>query len=85
MLGKLTKNSFKANMSSVSNVYLAMGIIGVIMLGLMVIDWTKWGDTGIGLGLVIKIIASSALCLTAAVGIIMTLTGIIGEYNRNMF
>ena len=85
MLGKLTKNSFKANMSSVSNVYLAMGIIGIIMLGLMVIDWTKWGDTGIGLGLVIKIIASSALCLTAAIGIIMTLTGIIGEYNRNMF
>ena len=32
MLGKLTKNTFKANMSSVSNVYVAMGIIGVIML-----------------------------------------------------
>ncbi len=85
MLGKLTKNSFKANMSSVSNVYLAMGIIGIIMLALLFIDWTKWGDTGIGLGLVIKIIASSALCIAAAVGIIMTLTGIIGEYKRNMF
>ncbi len=85
MLGKLTKNSFKANMSSVSNVYLAMGIIAVIMLGLLFIDWTKWGDTGIGLGLVIKIVSSSALCLTAAIGIIMTVAGVVGEYQRNMF
>lgn len=85
MLGKLTKNSFKANMSSVSHVYLAMGIIGVIMLFLLFIDWTNWGDTGIGLGLVIKIIASGALCLTAGIGMIMTLTGIISEYQRNMF
>ena len=85
MLGKLTKNSFKANMSSVSNVYLAMGIIAVIMLGLLFIDWTKWGDTGIGLGLVIKIVSSSALCLTAAIGIIMTIAGVVGEYQRNMF
>lgn len=85
MLGKLTKNSFKANMSSVSNVYLAMGIIAVIMLGLLFIDWTKWGDTGIGLGLVIKIVSSVALCLTAAIGIIMTIAGVVGEYQRNMF
>ena len=85
MLGKLTKNSFKANMHSVSNVYLAMGIIGIIMLALLFIDWTSWGDTGIGVGLVIKIIASAALCITAAIGIIMTLAGIVGEYQRNMF
>ena len=85
MLGKLTKNSFKANMHSVSNVYLAMGIIGIIMLGLLFIDWTAWGDTGIGVGLVIKIVASAALCITAAIGIIMTITGIVGEYQRNMF
>lgn len=85
MLGKLTKNSLKANMSSVANVYLAMGIIGIVMLVLMLVDWTKWGDTGIGLGLVIKIVASGALCLTAAIGMIMTVTGIVGEYQRNMF
>ncbi|MBR3768756.1 MAG: hypothetical protein IKL10_11045 [Clostridia bacterium] len=85
MLGKLTKNTFKANMSSVSNVYLAMGIIGIIMLALLVIDWTKWGDTGIGLGLVIKIISSAALCITAGLGIIMTIAGIVSEYQRNMF
>ena len=85
MLGKLTKNSFKANMSSVSHVYLAMGIIGIIMLFLLLVDWTKWGDTGIGLGLVIKIIASGALCLTSGIGMIMTLTGIVSEYQRNMF
>lgn len=85
MLGKLTKNTFKANMSSVSNVYVAMGIIGVIMLVLLFVDWSKWGDTGIGLGLVIKILASCALCLAAGIGLLMTVTGIVAEYKRNMF
>ncbi len=85
MLGKLTKNSFLANMSSVSHVYVAMGVIIVIMLGLLFIDWASWGDTGIGLGLVVKIIAGSALCITSAIGMIMTLTGIVSEYQRNMF
>lgn len=85
MLGKLTKNSFKANMHSVSGVYVAMGIIGVIMAVLLLVDWTEWGDTGIGLGLVIKILASCALCLTAGIGMIMTITGIVSEYQRNMF
>lgn len=85
MLGKLTKNSFKANMSSVAGVYVAMVIIGVIMAALLLFDWTKWGDMGIGLGLVVKIVASLALCLTSGIGILMTLVGIISEFNRNMF
>lgn len=85
MLGKLIKNSFKANASAVYNVYIAMGIIGVIMLVTLLFDWTKWGDTGIGLGLVIKIIASSALCITAAIGTIMTIVAVVSEFNRNMY
>lgn len=85
MLGKLTKNSFKANMSSVSGVYLAMIILGAVMGILLLIDWSKWGDLGFGLGTLIKCLAAGALCLTAFIGVIMTLVGVISEYSRNMF
>ncbi|MCH5197658.1 MAG: hypothetical protein J1E34_02020 [Oscillospiraceae bacterium] len=85
MLGKLIKNSFKANASSVYNTYLAMGIIGVIMLILMLVDWTKWGDRGIGLGLAIKVAASAALCLAAFIGVILTFVSVFGEFERNMY
>lgn len=85
MLGKLTKNSFKAYASSVYNIYIAMGIIGVIMLVLLMFDWTKWGDTGIGVGMLIKVVASAALCITAAIGVIMTLVAVFSEFARNMY
>ena len=85
MLGKLTKNSFKANASSVYSIYVAMGAIAIVMLVLMLVDWTKWGDTGIGVGLVIKIVASSLLCLAAFVCVIMTFVAVFSEFNRNMF
>lgn len=85
MLGKLTKNSFKANASSVYNIYIAMGIIGVIMLVLLLVDWTKWGDTGIGVGLLIKILASGALCITAAIGVIMTFVSVFSDFSRSMY
>ena len=67
MLGRLTKNSLKATFHSVYNIYIAMAVIGVIMLVMLLVDWTKWGDTGIGVGYLIKIVASVALCLTVAV------------------
>lgn len=85
MLGKLTKNSFKAYASSVYNIYIAMGIIGAVMLVLLLFDWTKWGDTGIGVGMLIKVVASSALCITAAIGVIMTLVAVFSEFSRNMY
>lgn len=85
MLGKLIKNSFKANASSVYNTYIAMGIIGVIMVILMIVDWTKWGDSGIGLGLAVKVLASAALCLTAFIGVILTFVSVFGEFQRNMY
>lgn len=85
MLGKLTKNAIKANASSVYSIYIAMGIIGVIMLVLLLFDWTKWGDTGIGVGMLIKVVASVALCVSAAVGVLMTLVAVISEFSRNMF
>lgn len=85
MLGKLTKHTFKAHASAVSNIYVAMGIIGVIMLILMLVDWTKWGDTGIGLGLAIKCIAAGALCLAALIGIVMTFSAVFSEFSRNMY
>jgi len=85
MLGKLIKNSLKANAVAVYRVYIAMGVIGLIMLVTLLVDWTKWGDTGIGLGLIIKIVASSALCISAAIGVIMTLVALIGEFNRSMY
>lgn len=85
MLGKLTKNSFKAYASSVYNIYIAMGIIGAIMLVLLLFDWTKWGDTGIGVGMLIKVVASGALCITAGIGVIMTLVAVFSEFSRNMY
>lgn len=85
MLGKLIKNAFKANASTVYNVYIAMGIMGVVMLVLLFIDWTKWGDTGVGLGLAIKALISFILCLTAGIAVIMTFMSVISEFRRNMF
>ncbi len=85
MLGKLIKNSFKANASSVYNVYIAMGIVGVIMLILMLVDWTKWGDRGIGLGMAIKSICAIALCLTAFIGVILTFVSVFTEFERSMY
>ncbi|MBQ6419671.1 MAG: hypothetical protein IJK02_01220 [Clostridia bacterium] len=85
MLGKLIKNQFKANASAVYNIYIAMGIIGVIMLILLLVDWTKWGDMGVGIGLAVKCLASFALCLAAFIGVISTLTAVFGEYSRTMF
>lgn len=85
MLGKLIKNSFKANFSSVSNVYLAMGIIGVVILIAYIFDWTKMGESGVWLGLGVKVLVNAALCITAVIGTIMTLVGVISEFNRSMF
>lgn len=85
MLGKLIKNSFKSNAAGVYNIYIAEGIIGVIMLVLLLVDWTKWGDAGIGLGLAIKGLASLALGVTAAIGIIMTMVVVFGDFKRSMY
>lgn len=85
MLGKLTKNAFKSNAAGIYNIYIAEGIITVIMLILMLVDWTKWGDTGVGLGLAIKCLASGALCIAAAIGIIMTFVSVFSDFKRNMY
>lgn len=85
MLGRLTKNSLKATFHSVYNIYIAMAVIGVIMLVMLLVDWTKWGDTGIGVGYLIKIVASVALCLTAGIGVLMTFVAVFGEFNRNLY
>jgi len=85
MLGKLIKNSFKSNASSVMNTYIAMGIIAVIMLILMLVDWTKWGDRGVGVGLAIKVAASAALCIAAFIGVILTFVSVFGEFERSMY
>lgn len=85
MLGKLTKNAFKSNAAGIYNIYIAEGIITIVMLILLLVDWTKWGDTGVGLGLAIKCIASVALCITAAIGIIMTFVSVFSDFKRNMY
>ena len=85
MLGKLSKNSLKATFNAVYNIYIAMAIIGVMMLVMLLVDWNKWGDTGVGVGYVIKIIASVALCLTAGIGVLMTFVAVFSEFKRNMF
>lgn len=85
MLGKLTKHTFKAHASAIANIYVAMGIIGVVMLILLFVDWTKWGDTGIGLGLAIKCLAGGALCIAALIGIIMTFVAVFSDFSRNMY
>ncbi len=85
MLGKLTKNAFKSNAAGIYNIYIAEGIITVIMLILLLVDWTKWGDTGVGLGLAIKCISSAALCIAAAIGIVMTLVAVFSDFKRSMY
>lgn len=85
MLGKLVKNSFKANFSSVSNVYLAMGIIAVIIGASYIFDWGKLGETGIMIGFGVKFLIDAALVITAIIGTIMTLVGVVSEFNRNFF
>ena len=85
MLGKLTKHTFKAHASAMANIYVAMGIIGVIMMVLLLVDWTKWGDTGIGLGLAVKCLAAVALCIAALICIIMTFVAGFSEFSRNLY
>ena len=85
MLGKLIKNSFKANASAVYINYLAMGVIAVIMLILMFVDWTKWGDRGVGVGMAIKVAAAGLLCLTAFVSMVLTFVAVFGEFRRSMY
>ncbi len=85
MLGKLIKNAFKSNAAGVYNIYIAEGIITVVMLILLLVDWTKWGDAGVGLGLAVKCVASVALCITAAVGIIMTFVAVFSDFRRSMY
>lgn len=85
MLGKLIKNSFKANASSLYPTYIAMGIIGVVMVILVLVDWTKWGDTGIGVGLAIKGVASFALVLTAFICVILTFVAVFREFHNSMY
>lgn len=85
MLGKLTKNTFKSNASAVANVYIAMGIIGAIMLVLLLVDWTRFGETGLGVGLIIKMLAGAALVITACIAVIMTFVAVFSDFSRNMF
>lgn len=85
MLGKLIKNSFKANAYSVYPTYIAMGIIGTVMAVLVLVDWTRWGDTGVGVGLAIKGVASFALVLTALVGVVLTFIAVFREFQNSMY
>ena len=85
MLGRLTKNSLKATFNAVYNIYIAMAVIGAIMLVMLLVDWTKWGDTGIGVGYLIKIAASIALCITAGIGVLMTFVAVFREFRRNLY
>jgi hypothetical protein len=85
MLGKLIKHSFKANASAVYNNYIALGAIGVIMVILMLIDWTKWGDTGVAVGWRIKVVAAFVLCIAAFICVILTFVSVFGEFNRSMY
>ena len=85
MLGKLSKTSLKATFNAVYNIYIAMAVIGVIMLVMLLVDWTKWGDTGVGVGYLIKIVASAALCITAGIGVLMTFVAVFSEFRRNMY
>ena len=85
MLGKLIKHSMKANASRLYPIYIAMGIITVVMLILMLVDWTKWGDNGSGLGLTVKMFAAGALCLTAFICMILTVVVVLVEFRRSMY
>ena len=85
MLGKLIKHSFKANASAVYNNYIAMGVIAVIMLILMFVDWTKWGAQGIGVGYKIKLAAAALLCIAALICVVLTFVSVFGEFGRSMY
>ena len=85
MLGKLIKNAFKATASAVYTNYIAMGVIAVVMLILMFVDWTKWGASGISTGFKIKLAASAILIVTALVCVILTFVSVFGEFRRSMY
>ena len=84
MLGKLIKHAMKANASRVFPIYIAMGVITVVMLILMLVDWSKWGDNGTGLGFAFKAFSAGALCLTAFVCMILTIVFVLSEFRRSM-
>lgn len=79
------RNSIKSTAAAVYNIYIAVGIIGVLMLILMLVDWTKWGDTGTSLGLIIKILASGALILSSFIAVIITIVAVFAEFSRSMY
>ncbi len=85
MLGKLIKNSFKATANAVYVNYIIMGVIAVLMLILMFVDWTKWGAGGIATGFKIKLAASAILIITALVCVILTFVSVFGEFRRSMY
>ncbi len=85
MLGKLIKNSFKAHASAVYNIYIAMGIAGLVMLILMLFNWTKNGESSLGWGMAIKGIAAGALCIMAFIGVILTFVAVFGDFSRSMY
>lgn len=85
MLGKLIKNSFKAHASAVYTIYIAMGITGLVMLVLMLINWTRNGESSLGWGMAIKGLAATALCIMAFVGVILTFVAVFGDFSRSMY
>ena len=85
MLGKLIKNSFKAHASAVYNVYIAMGIAGLVMVILMLFNWSKGGDNSIAVGMAIKGVAAAALCISAFIGVIMTFVAVFSDFSRSMY
>ena len=85
MLGRLIKNDFKAHASAVYNIYIAMGIAGLVMLILMLFDWTKGGEKSLGVGMAIKGVAAFALCVIAFIGVIMTFVGVFSDFERGMY
>ena len=85
MLGKLIKNSMKANAASVYTTYISMGVIGVVMGVLMLIDWSKFGDRGVGVGLGIKAACAAALILTAIICVILTFVSVFRDFHNSMY
>ena len=85
MLGKLIKNSMKANAAAVVNTYIALGVIGVVMAILMLIDWARFGERGVGVGLGIKAACAAALVLTAFICVILTFVSVFKDYHNTMF
>ncbi|MBR5410326.1 MAG: hypothetical protein IK104_06960 [Clostridia bacterium] len=84
MLGKLIKHAFKAHARAVWGAYVAIGVVGAVMVILMLINWQNFGETGMGAGLVVKGIAALVLCLTAFVGLILTFVSVTREFRRSM-